>query len=114
MCRTRAVETRQLERVDGRAARPPVVVLAAGAAPRVGRMGRYPHALSETARQCEPSILASYLLDLAGGLHSGYRALRVKDEEPAKANARLLLFTIVKRVLKNGLGLLGIPALERM
>ena len=75
---------------------------------------RYPHALSETARQCEPSILASYLLDLAGGLHSGYRALRVKDEEPAKANARLLLFTIVKRVLKNGLGLLGIPALERM
>ncbi len=70
--------------------------------------------LREAARLYEPSVLAVYLLDLARALHSGYRALRVKDEAEDKAKARLLLFSVVKQVLKNGLEILGIPALERM
>lgn len=77
-------------------------------------IGRYPEVLREAARLHEPSTLATYLLDLAHGLHSGYQILRVKDEELKVARARLLLFNIVKNVLASGLGILGIPALERM
>ena len=77
-------------------------------------LGRYPDVLREAARLYEPSVLAGYLLDLAHGLHSSYQSLRVKDEAIQVAQARLLLFSVVKNVLSSGLGILGIPALERM
>lgn len=80
----------------------------------VRQVARYPEVLREAARLYEPSVLAVYLLDLARALHSGYRVLRVKDEAEDKAKARLLLFTAVKQVLKSGLEILGIRALERM
>ncbi len=80
----------------------------------VSQVGRYPDVLREAARLYEPSVLTVYLLELARGLHAGYRALRVKGEAQDKAQARLLLFTVVKQVLKSGLEILGIPALERM
>jgi arginyl-tRNA synthetase len=75
---------------------------------------RYTDILREAASLYEPSVLAGYLLDLARALHASYRVLRVKDEEPRVAKARLLLFTVVKRILASGLGILGIPALEKM
>lgn len=75
---------------------------------------RFPFTLRETARLDEPSFLANYLLELARALHSSYNVLRVKGEEPEVAQARLLLFTVVKQVLASGLRLLGIPVLERM
>jgi len=80
----------------------------------VTQVSRYPEALLQAGQLHEPSVLASYLLELARALHSSYRALRVKDEEPGRAKARLLLFTVVKGVLASGLAILGIPALERM
>ena len=80
----------------------------------VTQVSRYPEVLLQAAQLHEPSVLASYLLELARALHSSYRALRVKDEEAVRAKARLLLFTVVKGVLARGLAILGIPALERM
>jgi len=80
----------------------------------VSLIARYEDVLREAARLCEPSVLAGYLLDLAHALHGSYQSLRVKGEETKLAQARLLLFTVVKHVLANGLGILGIPALERM
>jgi arginyl-tRNA synthetase len=77
-------------------------------------VARYEEALREAARLYEPSVLASYLLGLARALHSSYRTLRVKDEEPRVARARLLLFQVVKNTLASGLGILGIRALEKM
>ena len=80
----------------------------------VSLVARYPEALREAARQYEPSVLANYLLELARGLHASYTVLRVKGEEAGKAQARLLLFTAVKQVLRSGLTILGIRPLERM
>jgi arginyl-tRNA synthetase len=77
-------------------------------------VARYPEILRESARLCEPSVLANYLLELARSLHASYRVLRVKDAELCTAKARLLLFVAVKRVLRVGLTLLGIKALEQM
>lgn len=67
----------------------------------------------EAASVNEPSILANYLLDLAHALHSSYYKLRVKDEGKVVAGARLYLFSVVKSVLASGMGLLGIPSLEK-
>jgi len=80
----------------------------------VGLIARYDEVLRAAGAEFEPSLLAGYLLDLAKALHSSYMKLRVKDEEPSLAQARLLLFTIVKRVLANGLRILGIQPLEKM
>jgi arginyl-tRNA synthetase len=59
-------------------------------------------------------VLSQYLLDLAHALHASYNTLRVKDASLPVAEARLLLFTVVKHVLASGLKILGIPALEKM
>lgn len=59
-------------------------------------------------------VLANYLLELARALHASYAVLRVKGEEPGRAQARLRLFTAVKQVLRSGLTILGIQPLERM
>ena len=77
-------------------------------------VARYPEILREAGRLYEPSVLANYLLELARGLHASYAVLRVKGEDTGKAQARLLLFTAVKGVLRSGLAILGIPPLERM
>ena len=80
----------------------------------VSLVSRYTDALREAAKNFEPSILAAYLLDLARALHSGYKELRVKDEEEKLAAARLLLLTVVKNVLASGMRILGIKPLEKM
>ena len=80
----------------------------------VSLVSRYTDALREAAKTSEPSILAAYLLDLARALHSGYKALRVKDEEKKLAGARLLLLAVVKNVLASGMRILGIKPLEKM
>jgi arginyl-tRNA synthetase len=80
----------------------------------VALLPRYLESLRLAARDCEPALLANYLLDLAKALHGSYQVLRVKDADEATARARLQLFLAVKRVLAGGLGVLGIPALERM
>ena len=80
----------------------------------VSLVARYREVLREAGRLYEPSVLANYLLELARGLHASYAVLRVKGEEEGRAQARLLLFTAVKQVLRSGLVILGIRPLERM
>ncbi len=80
----------------------------------VGLLSRYPEALAQAAKDCEPANIANYLLELARGIHSAYKVLRVKGEEDTLAKTRLLLLNLAKITLKNGLGILGIPALEKM
>jgi len=80
----------------------------------ISLVSRYPDALREAARLDEPSVISQYLLDLAHALHSSYHSLRVKGEETKPAEARLLLFSVVKNVLASGLRILGITPLERM
>lgn len=61
-----------------------------------------------------PNILANYLFELANSFHSFYEACPVlKSEEPARSS-RLALCDLTGRVLRRGLGLLGIDVPERM
>jgi arginyl-tRNA synthetase len=77
-------------------------------------LSRYPDVLREAAASYEPSVIANYVLALAHALHASYSKLRVKGEAPHLAQARLLLFSVVKNVLASGLRILGIRPLEAM
>jgi arginyl-tRNA synthetase len=61
-----------------------------------------------------PNLLANYLYELANTYHSFYEACHVLRTEGAVKNTRLTLCEATSRVLKTGLGLLGIQTTERM
>jgi len=62
-----------------------------------------------------PHKLCTYLFDLAGAFTSFYETCPVlQAEEPAVRAGRLLLSSLAASVLRDGLGLLGIDAPDRM
>ena len=61
-----------------------------------------------------PNLLAGYLYELADTYHSFYEACNVLRAEGTVRNTRLTLCEATSRVLKTGLGLLGIQTTERM
>lgn len=77
-------------------------------------LARYPDVIALASKQYEPHQLAYYLRELAQGLHSYYNAVPLLCEEVALRNARLGLILAVRHVLKNGLDILGVSALESM
>ena len=61
-----------------------------------------------------PNLLANYLYDLATTFHSFYEACPVLKADDATRASRLCLCAATARVLRTGLGLLGINVPERM
>lgn len=61
-----------------------------------------------------PNLLANYLLELARAFHSFFEACPVLKSEGGTQNTRLVLCELTSRVLKQGLGLLGVEVPERM
>jgi len=61
-----------------------------------------------------PNLLANYLYELANTFHAFYEACPVLKSEGAQRAARLELCAVSARLLKTGLGLLGIEVPERM
>lgn len=62
----------------------------------------------------EPSILARYLIDLAGSYSNFYNENKIIDEDKNIQNARVYLSKAVGTVLKTGASLLGIDMPNRM
>jgi arginyl-tRNA synthetase len=82
-------------------------------------LGDFPRVVASAARLREPHRVARYLEDLAGRFHKWYDTCRVRpvtgDEEVTDLHrTRLWLNDATRRVLANGLGLLGVSAPERM
>jgi arginyl-tRNA synthetase len=61
-----------------------------------------------------PNLLANYLYELATIYHGFYESCPVLKSEGATRTSRLALCDATARVLKQGLGLLGIEVPERM
>jgi arginyl-tRNA synthetase len=61
-----------------------------------------------------PNTLANYLYELANTFHAFYEACPVLKSEGAQKASRLELCDLSARLLKTGLGLLGIEVPERM
>lgn len=77
-------------------------------------LARYAEIVPQVLDDHKPNILAAYLFDLARAFHSFYEACPVLKSEGITRHTRLSLCEGASRVLKHGLGLLGIEAPERM
>ncbi|NUN10209.1 MAG: arginine--tRNA ligase [Ignavibacteriaceae bacterium] len=75
---------------------------------------RFPEEMLTAADTLEPGRIASYLKELAAAFHRFYVAIRIIGSEKETAEARLAMAEAVKTVIKNGLGVLGVSAPERM
>ncbi len=101
---------------------PAAVDTGALAHPREGdllrALGEFPRALTSAAELRAPHRVARYLEELAGTYHRFYDSCRVLprgDEETTSLHtARLWLCAATATVLRNGLGVLGVHAPERM
>jgi arginyl-tRNA synthetase len=78
------------------------------------RLGEFPEALESAARELAPHQVAFYLRELAGEFHSYYNAERVLVPETPLKFARIALIVAVRRVLANGLALIGVAAPQKM
>ena len=75
------------------------------------KFGSVLHAVLEDQR---PNLLCLYLYELANAFHSFYEACPILKSEGELRASRLALAEVSAKVLKRGLGLLGISVPERM
>jgi arginyl-tRNA synthetase len=78
------------------------------------QLGQFSLHLERTLTHAKASQLANYLIDVTKSFGSFYRECRVLGEAPELTYARLMLVEATRRILAQGLGLLGIPLPERM
>ncbi len=86
----------------------------------VRHLGRFPSTVRRAAELYEPSLIATYLLELCADFSTYYSVgmpdpeRRVLCEDRDVRAARLLLVDAMRHVIRNGLELLGVSAPERM
>ncbi|KAG4306044.1 hypothetical protein PORY_000032 [Pneumocystis oryctolagi] len=77
-------------------------------------LAKYPDTISTTIKTLEPSTIITYLFRLTHIISSSYDILWVINQPEHISMARLSLYLACKRVLNNGMKLLGLTPLERM
>jgi len=91
-------------------------VLAADAEWQLVRLiDRYPAVVEQAGRGYAPSLVATYLYEVAKTFSTYYHDYPILNaEDPAVRDARYVLAGAVLQVLRNGLDLLNVPYLEAM
>ncbi len=77
-------------------------------------LAQYPERVELAAREYEPFVISSYLINLAQEFNAFYQKHRVITDDTALTDARILLADSVRIVLSDGLRILGLIPLERM
>ncbi len=75
---------------------------------------RFPETVRSSAENLEPHRITFFLMNLASAFHTYYNKHRVLTDDPLLSRGRLYLVEAVRRVITNGLTLLGVSAPERM
>lgn len=75
---------------------------------------RYNSVLEGSARNLEPHRVTFYLIELVGRFHSYYNKTRVLGNDIGLVRARLLLLAVLRDVIRDGLGLIGVSAPVKM
>ena len=78
------------------------------------QLNRYPELIQDAAAQLAPHMLTFYVRDVADAFHGWYNAQQFLVDDAELRNARLALVAATGQVLKNGLGLLGVSAPDKM
>ncbi|MCF8091087.1 MAG: arginine--tRNA ligase [Desulfotignum sp.] len=74
----------------------------------------FPGQVEKSAETCHPHVIFTYLMSLASAFHAYYNRHKVIIQDRSLSLARLSLALAVKKVIRNGLSLLGVSAPERM
>jgi arginyl-tRNA synthetase len=78
------------------------------------RLADFPDELAVAARDLAPHLVAFYLKELAAQFHSYYNAEQFLVADARLREARLALVVATGQVVRNGLGVLGVSAPEKM
>ena len=87
----------------------------------VQQAAQFPRLVEAASVAREPHRIAFYLYDLAAALHAYWNLGNDRPDkrfivtgEPDMTGARLFLATQIAQVIRNGLGILGVEAVEEM
>jgi len=80
----------------------------------IKRVSEFPEVIQQAALELAPHQIANFLKDCAAELHSYYNDSKFLVDDEAAKLSRLSLIYATQWVIKNGLGLLGISAPEKM
>ena len=78
------------------------------------KLEQFPGVVRASLSSLEPQTIANYLQDTAGNFHKYYAECRIIGNDENLTKARIALALATKKVLANGLGILGISAPEKM
>ncbi|MBF8984547.1 arginine--tRNA ligase [Lutibacter sp. B2] len=75
---------------------------------------QFGNVVKEAAKKNEPSIVTRYIVDVAQAFNRFYNESPIIVEDKELQKARLAVVCVAKQTIKNGLGLLGMTAPEKM
>jgi len=78
------------------------------------KLAFFPDTLELCAKTYSPHHMTNYLMECADLFHRFYEKCRVISADKELTNTRLSLVSCIASVIKNGLGLLGVSAPDRM
>ena len=79
------------------------------------KLSDYNDIIIKSATNYEPHLMCNYLKELASLFHYWYNSNKINDVNNINlSRARLSLAACVKQVLKNGLAIMNISALDKM
>jgi len=77
-------------------------------------LAEYPETVATSAEKLEPHRITFFLMNLAAAFHAYYNKHRVLSEDPMLSHGRLVLVESIRKVIRNGLALLGVDAPDKM
>ena len=77
-------------------------------------LAEYPETVATSAEKLEPHRITFFLMNLAAAFHAYYNKHRVLSEDPVLSRGRLVLVESIRKVIRNGLALLGVDAPDKM
>jgi arginyl-tRNA synthetase len=81
----------------------------------IKRMSLYPSVIAEAGQNHSPAVIANYIYELVKEYNQFYHDHPVlKEENEGVRGLRLALSTMVGRIIKSGMSLLGIEVPQRM
>lgn len=87
----------------------------------IAKAAQFPREIEAAARAREPHRIAFYLYDLAGAFHALWNAGNdapekrfIVEQDAQLTGARLFLVSAIGQVIRGGLGVLGVEAVEQM
>ena len=76
---------------------------------------QFPDCITSCINALSPHFISYFLQNLAGNLHRYYNIHHIlNDKNKSRLQARLFLFQAIAQVLRNGLELLGVEAVQKM